>query len=69
MSVSVKWFGQPVEEVIAGLNKQVKEKEARIENLKPDAWATVTIRLNTDNEKLSDREFRDFVRNTLTLEK
>lgn len=65
MSVAVKWFGQPVEEVIENLNKQVKEKEARIGNLKNDAWAAVTIRANVNNDKLSDKEFRELANSVL----
>lgn len=65
MSVTVKWLGQPVEEVIAKLQAQVAKAAEIIETQRRDTSAVITIRANINNERLSDKEFRDFVNNSL----
>ena len=65
MSVTVKWFGQPVEEVIAKLQAQVFKAGEIIETQRRDTSAVITIRANINNDKLSDKDFRHLVNNTL----
>ena len=65
MSVTVKWFGHPVEEAIAKLQAQVFKAGEIIETQRRDTSAVITIRANINNDKLSDKDFRDLVNNTL----
>jgi len=65
MSLSVKWYGQPVEEVIEKLHKRLEQYADAAEAAHNSTNAVITIRANINNEKLSDKEFRDFVNNTL----
>lgn len=65
MSVTVKWFGQPVEEVIANLQAQVFKAAEIIETQRRDTNAVITIRANVNNDKLSDKEFRELANSVL----